>query len=464
MSEEEKNEALQGASEASSNDTVELVGDSEEKAKAEKKVQRDSKTFSRRSLIGGVAAGVVGGALVGAGVTHFVDDQTFNDASPSGAAYTRIELNNEQQYYDLDYPSGIIDAAQRYTVFAMFNMNDHTDKTDLQLLLARWTATCATLQAGKTTGEIRPTFSESSVPKDMGETADLDPCSLTITIGFGPSLFDDRFGIESFKPEHEYFKEWDRITGEKLITHDTGSDFGIQICADDRQVIFHAVRTLAKIARGTATLDYMQEGFLPIRQSDDQPTPRDLFGFRDGTTNPTEEQEFEDFVWVKDTKQEWLLNGSFLCYGRTIIDIETWENDRISDQEQLVGRRKDTGAPLSNPDGDEFDIPDLTAKDEDGNYLIDPNSHVAITSDQRLGFKVLRRGYNYWSGLNDHGDQNAGFVQVTYVNDPYNYWLLRDDMGKYDRLNEYYYDDFRGVYAVPHAPATGTYLGQEFFE
>ena len=50
------------------------------------------------------------------------------------------------------------------------------------------------------------------------------------------------------------------------------------------------------------------------------------------------------------------------------------------------------------------------------------------------------------------------------MNDPYRYWLLRDDMGRYDRLNEYYYDDFRGVYAVPHAPATGTYLGQEFFE
>jgi len=302
------------------------------------------------------------------------------------------------------------------------------------------------------------------VPKDMGETADLDPCSLTITTGFGPSLFDSRFGLEGFKPEHEYFKEWDRITNERLIDMKTGSDLAMQICADDRQVIFHAVHSLARIARGKAKITFMQEGFLPARQSSDQPTPRDLFGFRDGTTNPTEDQEFEDFIWVKDTKQEWLKNGSFMCYGRTIADVETWESDRISDQEQLIGRRKDTGAPLSNPDGDEFDIPDLTARGADGNLLIDPNSHVAITSDQRLGFKVLRRGYNYWSGLNDHGDQNAGFLNCTYVNDPYRYWLLRDDMGRYDRLNEYYYDDYRGVYAVPHAPATGTYLGQEFFE
>lgn len=454
MSEEEKE----------SNEQFELVGDSEETAKAEKKAARESRTFSRRGFIGGVAAGVVGGAIVGSGITTVVKDNAFNDDSQGGAAYTRIELNNAQQYYDLDYPSGITDAAQRYTVFCMFNMKEGTTKQDLQLLLARWTATIATLQAGKTLGDVRPDFSESSVPRDMGETADLDPCSLTITTGFGPSLFDDRFGLADFKPEAEYFVEWDRITNERLIDTKTGSDIGMQICADDRQVIFHAIHSLARIGRKYCSLDFMQEGFLPIRQSSDQPTPRDLFGFRDGTTNPTEDQEFEDFVWVKDTKQEWLKNGSFMCYGRTIIDIETWESDRISDQETLIGRRKDTGAPLSNPDGDEFDIPDLTAKDEDGNYLIDPNSHVAITSDQRLGFKVLRRGYNYWSGLNDHGDQNAGFVNVTYVNDPYHYWLLRDDMGKYDRLNEYYYDDYRGVYAVPHAPATGTYLGQEWFD
>ena len=445
-------------------DGVELVGDSEQKSAEAAKAERAGRQFSRRQVIGGIAAGIVGGALAGAGVTSVVKDNAFNDSSQTGAAYTRIELNNAQQYYDLDYPSGIVDAGQRYCTFVMFNMKDGATRTDLQLLLARWTAAIATMQAGKTLGKIRPDFSESSVPTDMGETADLDPCSLTITTGFGPSLFDSRFGLEGFKPEHEYFKEWDRITNERLIDMKTGSDLAMQICADDRQVIFHAVHSLARIARGKAKITFMQEGFLPARQSSDQPTPRDLFGFRDGTTNPTEDQEFEDFIWVKDTKQEWLKNGSFMCYGRTIADVETWESDRISDQEQLIGRRKDTGAPLSNPDGDEFDIPDLTARGADGNLLIDPNSHVAITSDQRLGFKVLRRGYNYWSGLNDHGDQNAGFLNCTYVNDPYRYWLLRDDMGRYDRLNEYYYDDYRGVYAVPHAPATGTYLGQEFFE
>ena len=36
-------------------------------------------------------------------------------------------------------------------------------------------------------------------------------------------------------------------------------------------------------------------------------------------------------------------------------------------------------------------------------------------------------------------------------------------MGKYDELNEYYYDIGSGVYAVPNSPKTGHYIGQEFF-
>ncbi len=439
----------------------ELVGDSEEKEARKRREERASGTVSRRSFVGGVVGSIAGGLVVGAGAMRAADAYAEDDSSPGGRAYTRIELNETVPYYDQDHPSGIVHAGQRYCSFVMFNMRENTDATDLQLLLARWTAAISIMQEGKTLGEIRPTFSESSVPADMGEAADLDPCSLAVTIGFGPTLFDKRFGLSKFKPKK--LVEYERITGERLVCETPGSDFGIQVCADDRQVIFHAVRSLAYIARGTAKMIFIQDGFMPVRQSDNQPTPRDLFGFRDGTTNPTEDKEFDDFVWVSGGDQEWLEGGSYMCYGRTICDIETWESDRISDQELLIGRKKDTGAPLSNPDGDEFDIPDLTATDENGVPLIDPNSHVAVTSDIRLGFKVFRHGYNYWEGLNDHGDQLAGFLNCTYVNDPDNYFKLRDDMGKYDRLNDYYFDDWRGLYAVPQSPKTGHYLGQEFF-
>lgn len=440
----------------------ELVGDSEEKAAAQKKAQRSQRTVSRRSLIAGVAAGIVGGALAGTGVTHVVESALESNSDPDGRAYDRIDLTPVIPYYDEPHPCGIQTMQQRYLTFAMVDMNEGATRQDLQLLLARWTAAISIMQQGKPLGDIRPTFSGSSVPKDVGEALEIAPCSLTVTIGFGESLFDDRFGIAAFKPEK--LVEFDRITAARLDPDEQGSDFGVQICADDRQVVFHALRTLAKIARPKAKVTFMQHGFKPARQSDTQTTPRDLFGFRDGSSNPVLDKEFDDFVWVSGGDQEWFEGGSYMVYRRTVIDIETWENDRISDQEQLIGRYKDTGAPLSTPDGGEFTIPDFEARDEDGNLLIDPNCHVAITSDIRLGFKILRRDFNFWTGLNEHGDQDCGFVNMAYVNDPYNYWKLRDDMGKYDRLNEYYYDDLSGLYAVPQAPKSGHYIGQEFFE
>lgn len=433
----------------------------EEKTKSEDSAERSHKTFTRRSFVTGIASGIVGGAVVGSGVTGALEQYLDSDSHPTGRAYTRIELKRVQPYYDLDHPSGITDAAQRYTAFVMFDMNKGASRKDLQLLLARWSAACALMQAGKPLGAIRPVLSESAVPKDVGEAVGVDPSSLTIVIGFGPSLFDERFGIASFKPKK--LVEYKRITGESLLRK-PGSDFGIQVCADDRQVIFHAVRSLAKLARGVASMTYVHQGFKPSRQSHDQPTPRDLFGFREGTNNPTDPKDFDQYVWVKGGDQAWLEGGAYLAYSRTVMYIEPWENDRISDQEEMIGRAKDTGAPLSNPAGSEFDDPDFTAKDDDGNYLIDPNSHSAITSHQRLGFKVLRRSYNYWSGLNEQGGQDAGILNAIYMQDPYQFFKLRDDMGKYDRLNEYYYDDCRGLYAVAHAPARGTYVGQEFFK
>lgn len=435
--------------------------------------QAASGGISRRNLLQGMGAAALGAALVGtlpgcasseeSTQKTAEDNPSNNEFVPDGYNdYNTIDLTESSPFYGQDHPVGIKDPAQqRHCSFCTFNMADGTTAKDLQQLLAKWTAAAATLQTGKPLGKVRPDFKTDSVPKDTGEAYDLWPASLTFTFGFGASLFDDRFGLKKFKPKK--LAEFKRITGDHFSAKNTGSDLCVQVCADDEQVMFHGLRALIRLGRPTIEVGFVQNGFMPMRKEGDQTTPRDLFGFRDGTTNPTEDDEFDKDVWVSDSNQDWFNGGSYMVYRKTYTAMEAWDNDRISDQEKLIGRRKDSGAPLSSPDGDEFTIPDFDAKDADGNYLIDPNSHVAITSDIRLGFKIFRRAYNYWDGLNTHGMQDIGFLNIAYTNDPDKFFRLRDDMGKYDALNEYYYDIDSALYAVPQSPAEGSYIGKEFF-
>ena len=445
-------------------------------------------TVTRRQVLTGVGMAAAGAALAGAlsgcdmerkdnrteaeiATEEAQKNPSYNEFVPEGFnASNTVDLTVVADFYDLDHPCGVRDPAQqRYCSYATFNMKDGTTRENLQWVLAEWSRIASILQTGKPLGKVRPMLGEgqqakadNQVPKDTGEAYDLYPASLTFTFGFGPTLFDDRFGIADFKPA--MLEEFGRITDDRFDPSEAGSDLCVQVCADDPQVVFHGLRALVKATRRYTRIGFVQNGFMPLRKEGDQTTPRDLFGFRDGTTNPTEDDEFDEDVWVSGSDQEWMNGSTYMIYRKTYTQMEAWDNMRITEQERLIGRRKDSGAPLSNPDGDEFTIPDFDAVDEDGNLLINPNGHIAITSDIRLGFKIFRRAYNYWDGLNEMGYQDIGFLNIAYTNDPKGkFFKLRDDMGKYDELNEYYYDIGSGVYAVPNSPKTGHYIGQEFF-
>ena len=79
-----------------------------------------------------------------------------------------------------------------------FTMSPGSTRKDLQVLLARWSAASALLQQGQPVGAVQPP-SELSPPGDTGEAFGLSPAALTVTIGLGPGLFDDRFGLGDFR-------------------------------------------------------------------------------------------------------------------------------------------------------------------------------------------------------------------------------------------------------------------------
>ncbi len=179
------------------------------------------------------------------------------------------------------------------------------DRDELVDLLERWTLAAEQMTpgacgAGAVDGDVR------LPPDDTGEALDLPASGLTITFGFGPSLFRDaegrdRFGIADRQPDA--LRDLPHFPGELLDPARVGGDLCIQACADDPQVAVHAVRNLARIGFGTVSVRWSQLGFgRTSTTSTSQSTPRNLFGFKDGTANVKAEEgaALDEHVWVGD--------------------------------------------------------------------------------------------------------------------------------------------------------------------
>ena len=138
----------------------------------------ESRGISRRHLLAG--AGALGAAgLVGAVAADAVAQ---DDASPR----RRVDFHGAHQ-------AGIATPVQGHLHFAAFDVTT-TDRAALVALLQDWTEAAREMTAnrriGGSAGEPR-----LAPPSDTGEAVGLDAANLTLTVGFGPSLFDSRFGL-----------------------------------------------------------------------------------------------------------------------------------------------------------------------------------------------------------------------------------------------------------------------------
>lgn len=80
----------------------------------------------------------------------------------------------------------------------------------------------------------------------------------------------------------------------------------------------------------------------------EQTTPRNLFGFKDGTANlrSDENTKLNDFVWVADGDGPvWLTGGTYLVARRIRMRIEQWDRTTLLEQERVIGRQKAAARP-----------------------------------------------------------------------------------------------------------------------
>jgi deferrochelatase/peroxidase EfeB len=219
---------------------------------------------------------------------------------------------------------------------------------------------------------------------------------------------------------------------------------------------------------GVVAHNWMELGFgRTSTTSTAQATPRNLLGFKDGTRNLRSEQTdlIDQNVWVgQETDQEWLRGGSYLVARKIRIFVENWDRDYLQDQENVIGRAKVSGAPLSG--GAEFSTPDFARAGGDGQPAIPADAHIRLASPEHNGgIHILRRGYSFTDGVDESlGELEAGLFFVCFQRDPEKQFVpIQQRLGSIDALNEYIKHVGSALFAVPPGAQPGGYVGEGLY-
>lgn len=402
------------------------------------------KPISRRDFI--KKAGMMG---AGAMMTPSIMKLLFGGTSPKDALALE-EANQAIPFYG-KRQSGITTPIQRQVYFAVLDLATE-DLETIRGIFKSWTTYIARMMQG----ELVEAYKSNTMlpPTDTGEAVGMGTERLTITVGVSPS-FLDKLKLTSKKlPELEDLPKFAR---DQLQEAFTGGDICIQACAEDAQVAFHAVRNLLRKGREHLTLKWSQTGYAAITSQGS--TPRNLFGFKDGTANVTSQDDFDRVIWCD--QDNWMKNGTYLIVRRVQMHLETWDRTSLKEQENTFGRHRDSGAPLGAVD--EFDPVDLELKDDKGNLVIPEDCHVRLAKE--VGEEIYRRAFSYANGIDPRtGQFDAGLLFISFQKDPQQFIKVQKNLGTKDKLNEYITHVGSGLFAILPGVEEGGYLGQSLFE
>lgn len=402
------------------------------------------KPISRRDFI--KKAGMMGaGAMMAPSIMKLL----FGGTSPKDALALE-EANQAIPFYG-KRQSGITTPIQRQVYFAVLDLATE-DLETIRGIFKSWTTYIARMMQG----ELVEAYKSNTMlpPTDTGEAVGMGTERLTITVGVSPS-FLDKLKLTSKKlPELEDLPKFAR---DQLQEDFTGGDICIQACAEDAQVAFHAVRNLLRKGREHLTLKWSQTGYAAITSQGS--TPRNLFGFKDGTANVTSQDDFDRVIWCD--QDNWMKNGTYLIVRRVQMHLETWDRTSLKEQENTFGRHRDSGAPLGAVD--EFDPVDLELKDDKGNLVIPEDCHVRLAKE--VGEEIYRRAFSYANGIDPRtGQFDAGLLFISFQKDPQQFIKVQKNLGTKDKLNEYITHVGSGLFAILPGVEEGGYLGQSLFE
>ncbi len=417
---------------------------------------------SRRRFLKSMGGGSVGLALAGGFASGFglsgCRQETSNIAQkapqtteqkPFTGDYSAIAQQTHPFYGE--HQAGIVTPAQKHIYFLVADL--HTEDLEaIKDMFKNWTSYAAQLTQGK---NIMAYGDNPFVPpEDTGEADNLGAYGLTLTFGVSPS-FLKKLGLSAQAPKE--FVDLPLFPRDQLRADLSGGDICIQSCADDPQVAFHAVRQLVRQARSNITMRWSQSGFNAYDQS--SATPRNLFGFKDGTANQETLKTANETIWAD--APEWMKGGSYLVARKIQMHLETWDRTSVKGQEETFGRTRTEGAPMGATH--ELDAADIQRQDASGKPVIPENSHMALA--KKTGLQMLRRSYSFSSGIDPKtGQFDTGLLFISFQKSPAQFIAIQSALGKVDRMNEYTTHIGSGLFACFGGVQQGGYIGQALLE
>lgn len=438
--------------------------------------QKPKTGVSRRGLLLG-AGGVVGGGLIGA-ATGYSAASVGPPAAPGdlqqpvtvtpGVANTSVTVSEPYgtdtvQFYG-SRQAGVDTPLQAHGIFVGLNLHDDTDADRLASMMRLLTDDAARLTQGR--GALA----------DLDEELAAAPARLTVTFGFGSKVFDRT------KPELKpaWLKPLPEYSMDQLDPRYTGGDMVIQIQGDDPLSVAHARRMLLKDSRAFASVGWVQTGFTHARASHpDDTTMRNLFGQIDGTGNPVRGSDHaERVVWGigpgdgNGTKslQPWIENGTSMVIRRIAMNVDEWDELDRPMQEDVIGRKLGSGAPLTGEQ--EHDEPDFDALGPAGFPVISDISHIRRARTADSDEAMFRRSFNYdeqptSSGDTLHGQtgvSESGLIFVAFQCDvDQQYTPIQDRLAESDHLNLWTIPIGSAVFAIPPGCAADGFIGEPLF-